>query len=265
LATLHRSFGREAFGGDPVNYDSARPPYPEATWQALRQHAGLRPGIDILEIGAGTGLATRSLLAHQPSRLVAIEPDGRLAGYLRAALPDHSLAVVAEPFETAGLPDASVDLVACATAFHWLDSVPALVRIRTLLRPGGHVGLWWNVFGEPGRPDAFHDATAQLFTGHPTSPSGGGTVELPFGLDTEARLADFAAAGLSADPPQLLRWTLRLDTGAMRRLYATYSNVTALPAEERERLLDGLAEVAERQFGGVVERNLTTSIYTARR
>lgn len=265
MATLHRSFGREAFGGDPANYDSARPPYPETTWQALRERAGLRPGIDILEIGAGTGLATRQLLAHQPRRLVAIEPDRRLAEYLRAAVPSERLTVVAEPFETAELPGSSFDLVVCATAFHWLDPVPALVRMRSLLRPGGHVALWWNVFGEPGRPDAFHDATAHLFSGHPTSPSGGGTVELPFGLDTAARLADFAAAGLVADLPEVLRWTLRLDTNAMRRLYATYSNVSALPADERARLLDGLAEVAERQFGGVVERNLTTSVYTARR
>jgi len=265
MATLHRSFGREAFGGDPANYDRARPPYPEATWQALRERAGLRQGIDILEIGAGTGLATRVLLEHEPGRLLAIEPDRRLAEYLQAAVPSDRLTVVAEPFETAELAGGSFDLAACATAFHWLDPVPALARMRTLLRPGGHVALWWNIFGEPGRPDAFHDATARLFTGHPTSPSGGGTVALPFGLDTEARLANFAAAGLLADPPQLFRWTLGLDTGAMRRLYATYSNVTALPPDERERLLDGLADVAEHEFGGVVERNLTTSIYTARR
>ena len=51
----------------------------------------------------------------------------------------------------------------------------------------------------------------------------------------------------------------------MRRLYATYSNITVLPPAERERLLDGLAKIAEREFGGVVTRNMTTSIYTARR
>jgi SAM-dependent methyltransferase len=265
MATLHRSFGREAFGGDPANYDSARPPYPEATWQALRNRAGLRPGIDILEVGAGTGLATRHLLAHDPQSLVAIEPDRRLAEYLKSTIPDGRLAVIAEPFETTGLVDTSFDLVACATAFHWLEPMPALERMRSLLRRGGHVALWWNVFGEPGREDAFHEATAHLFTGHPTSPSGGGTVALPFGLDAEARLADFATAGLIADRPEVFRWTLPLSTDAMRRLYATYSNVTALTPDERERLLDGLAEVAERQFGGVVERNLTTAIYTARR
>lgn len=123
MATLHRSFGREAFGGDPANYDSVRPLYPEATWQVLRERAGLARGIDILEVGAGTGLATRQLLAHEPARLVAIEPDTRLAAFLRNAVPDDRLTVVTESFEAAELPDASFDLVACATAFHWLDPV----------------------------------------------------------------------------------------------------------------------------------------------
>ena len=83
-------------------------------------------------------------------------------------------------------------------------------------------------------------------------------------LDTEARLSDFAATGFAADPPELLAWTLRLDPEAVRRLYATYSNVNALLPAARERLLDGLAEIAARAFGGQVERNMVTAIYTAR-
>lgn len=138
------------------------------------------------------------------------------------------------------------------------------MKIRATLRPGGHVALWWNVFGEPGRADAFHDVTAHLFVGHATSPSGGGTVELPFGLDAGARLADFAATGFVADAPEVIRWSIRLSPDQVRRLYATYSNVTVLPAGEQKRLLDGLVEVAERKFGGVVERNFTTAIYVAR-
>lgn len=59
---LARSFGKEAFGLDPQNYHTARPPYPELVWDALRQHAGLRRGISVLEIGAGTGLAPNAFL-----------------------------------------------------------------------------------------------------------------------------------------------------------------------------------------------------------
>lgn len=265
MSSLDRSFGRTAFGDDAANYHAARPPYPEAVWTALGERAGLRPGIDVLEIGAGSGIATGPLLRHDPRRLIAVEPDTRLAQFLRAGLTDPRLEIVAEPFETATLPAAGFDLVASATAFHWLDAVPALQRIADLLRPGGHIALWWNVFGDPDRADPFHDATARLFAGQKTSPSQSTTGRQEHALDIEARLADFVAAGFTADPPQFERWTLTLDPAGMRALYATYSNVTALPPTERKALLDALADIAVHSFAGRVERNMTTAIYTARR
>jgi SAM-dependent methyltransferase len=264
MSSLDRSFGRTAFGDDAANYHAARPAYPDAVWSALRQRAGLLPGIDILEIGAGTGLATGPLLRHAPHRLVAIEPDPRLAAFLAADLARPDLEILAETFETAQLPAASFDLVISATAFHWLDAVPALQQIAPLLRPGGHVALWWNVFGDSERADPFHDATTHLFAGHRSSPSQKSADRSEHGLDATARLADFAAAGLSADNPQFERWTLTLDPVGVRALYATYSHVTALPPAEREALLDSLEDVASRQFSGQVQRNMTTAIYTAR-
>lgn len=260
---LDRSFGREAFGLDAAGYHAARPPYQELVWQTLRDRAGLAAGIHILEIGAGTGLATQPLLAHNPAWLTAIEPDARLAAFLTATTPDPRLEVITSPFEAAKLPASSFDLVASATAFHWLDAVPALQRISGLLRPGGAVALWWNVFGDAKRPDPFHDATTHLFAGYRSSvsdPPG----KLPHALDLAARLADFAAAGFRADEPVLAEWTLALDPEGVRRLYATYSHINALPPAEREALLDALARVAATTFAGRVERNMTTAIYIAR-
>lgn len=264
-ASLDRNFGREAFGADPANYHAARPPYPQAAWEALVQRAGLRAGIDIIEIGAGTGLATLPLLAHDPAQLLAIEPDVRLATFLANSVADPRLEVIAESFEEIEPAPASFDLAVSATAFHWLDAVPALRRMHSLLRDGGSVALIWNVFGDSSRPDPFHDATTQLFEGHRVSTSAGGSDRPPFALDEAARLADFAAAGFAADAPQFLRWTLALDPDGVRALYATYSNVTALPAHEQTRLLDTLHYVAAQQFAGRVERNMITAIYTARR
>jgi SAM-dependent methyltransferase len=265
MSQLDRSFGRMAFGDDAAGYHAIRPPYPDSVWASLRERAGLRAGIDILEIGAGSGHATAGLLAHGPRHLLAIEPDRRLANFLRKNLSDPRLAVVTEPFEATTLSPEGFDLAASATAFHWLDAIPALQRIATALRPNGHVALWWHVFGEPGRPDRFHDATAHLFAGHATTPSQRALDRPPHALDIDARLADFIAAGFMPDAPSIERWTLRLDPVGIRALYATYSNVTALAPAARERLLDALQEIAATTFAGTVERNMTTVTYTASR
>lgn len=262
---LPLSFGREAFGADPAGYHAARPPYPDATWATLRQRAGLKPGIEVLEIGAGTGLATGPLLAHDPLHLLAVEPDARLAAYLATSQADPRLTVIQQPFETVALPESSLDLAVSATAFHWLDAVPALTRLERALRPGGAVALIWNEFGGPQRHDAFHEATSSLFAGRASSPAAGAGTRVPHSLQSEARRNDFLAAGLIPDAPQYLAWTLTLDADGVRRLYASYSNVMALPPDERERLLDGLAHIATTAFGGRIERNMVTAIHTARR
>ncbi|PII38028.1 methyltransferase type 11 [Sinorhizobium meliloti CCBAU 01290] len=261
---LARSFGKEAFGLDPQNYHTARPPYPELVWDALRERAGLRRGISVLEIGAGTGLATERLLEDQPRRLLAVEPDRRLARFLRDRLDKEELEVVETPFEKLEVPEESFDLVVSARHFTGLCR-SCSAGIHRLLRAGGAVALFWNVFGDGVRPDPFHRATAHLFLGHRTSPSGGGTTKTPYGLDVRTRLNDLTEAGFTTDEPVLIDWTLSLDPPAVRRLYATYSNVTALPQDEREKLLGGLEKVAETEFAGVVTRNMTTSVYTGRR
>jgi SAM-dependent methyltransferase len=263
--TLPRDFGRAAFGADPAGYHQARPPYPAVTWDALVERAGLAAGIDIVEIGAGTGLATGPLLAHDPARLLAIEPDARLARYLDETLADPRLKVLAAPFEAVTLPDGGFDLAVSATAFHWLDAVPALTRLKRALRPGGAVALIWNEFGDPQRHDGFHEATTNLFAGQASSPAAGHGAQVPHSMQSKARRDDFVAAGLLPDGQQYLAWTLTLDAGGIRRLYATFSNVTALPPDEREALLDALAETATGQFGNRVERNMVTAIHTARR
>src|SRR5262245_40359876 len=152
---------RRLFGGDPGAYDRGRPDYPSRVYEILTKRCGLRPGAATLEIGPGSGLATRRLLALGADPLVAVEPDERLAAYLseRLRAEGHAVELRGEPFEEAALAASSFDLVVSATAFHWLDQPVALAKAARLLRPGGWLANWWNVFGDPIGGDAFHEAT----------------------------------------------------------------------------------------------------------
>lgn len=260
---MDRRHGREAFGADPAGYHRARPGYPDWVWDLLADRCGLAPGCAAFEVGAGSGHATQALLARGAS-VTAIEPDVRLADYLEARLPSSRLEVRRRPFEQAALARGAYDLGSAFTSFHWLDQESALEAVATALKPGGAWAMVWNVYGDPDVGDPFHEATSRLMQATEDSPSAGLTGRLPFALDVEVRQADLRAAGFTDLDVTRRNWTLQLDPPGVRALYATYSPVTRLDPNARARLLDAIAEVAERQFAGHVDRNIVTIAYTAR-
>ena len=73
------------------------------------------------------------------------------------------------------------------------------------------------------------------------------------------------AAGFEQCQHELERWEARWDTTGIRALYGTFSPIARLDEARKTEILDGIAEIAERDFGGRVERTLVTSLYTARR
>jgi hypothetical protein len=202
------------------------------------------------------------LLELGANPLVAIEPDDRLAVFLREAIADAALTVVTSTFEEAVLPEATFDLGLSATAFHWLDEDLALAKVATLLRPGGWWAMVWNVFGDQCRPDPFHEATKILLDG-PVSPSAGAG-DVPFALDSEARVAAMERTNaFDSIEHQISPWSLILDPDQTVALYATYSNINIRP--DREAVLAELGRVARDEFHGRVTRNMVTSLYVARR
>ena len=259
---IPRSFGRLAFGDDPARYHRARPAYPDWVFDTLKTRCGLQSKISAFEIGAGTGTATQRLLQLGVNPLVAIEPDPRLAEFLRAHNPAAALRLIVAPFEDAGLDEAQFDLGLSATAFHWLDEGAALAKVGRLLRPGGWWAAVWNEFGDDRRPDPFHEATKELL-GAPSSPSAG-EQGVTFAMDVEARLAALSRAGAFDEGHHDARtWTLVLDWKQTVDLYSTYSNVNA--RADRDEVLIELGRIAREQFNNSVTRNMVTSLYIARR
>jgi SAM-dependent methyltransferase len=264
---IDASEGRRLFGLNPEGYGDARPPYPEAIYRFLIDQKALVPDTATLEIGAGNGLATRRLIECGANPITVVEPDVRFAPSLRAlaATTGAEMPLVQRAFEDAEFPAGAFDLVAAATSFHWLDPDAAPRKIADALKPGGHVALWWNVFQDLDRSDPFHDATRSLLSELAISPSGTPDA-IPFALDRRARESQFASTGkFDAMKYAETRWTLVLDTARVGRLYEGFSHIQRLPDAQRMRLLEQLMDVAERQFGGRVERNMTSPIYLARR
>ncbi|GAA1970249.1 class I SAM-dependent methyltransferase [Kitasatospora viridis] len=132
-----------SFGAVAADYDKARPSYPPALFEAIERLAG-RPlrGADVLDVGAGTGIATR-LLAERGARVIAVEPSAGMAAQLHAVSPQ--IPVVKGVGDELPCHDASADLITYAQAFHWTDPAKSLPEALRVLRPGGALVLFWNL------------------------------------------------------------------------------------------------------------------------
>ncbi len=259
LSSLRRE-ARTIFGSDAQGYETGRPDYPADVYDILAARCGLRAGASVVEIGAGTGLVTRRLVAAG-ARVVAVEPDQNMAAHLAAALGSN-VAIIRGTFEQAALPQDGFDLAVAATSFHWVDQGTGLPKLGRVIRPGGWAAVWWTIFDDPGRPDSFRDALgARTGDGDP-----GWQRNSQFQLDEAARRRDLAElAGLTDVSGNLIRWTAVLDTVQLRALYASMIRIRRLPAGDRRRVLDQISLLAEDDFAGRVERPFITAMYTGRR
>ena len=228
------------FDAHAAAYASARPPYPPALWQRLRELGVLRPGRRALDLGAGTGQATGPLL-DAGVEVTAVEPGTRLAARLRHAHPEATVLVTRA--EDLDLPDATFDTVVAATSIHWLDLDVVLPKVHRLLVPGGIFLVWRNVFGDPAVETQFRDRLADIVRAR-------GDRQVPR-TDTESwesTAAELTSSGLFfAEEASTYRWRMTLDEEQVRKLFTTFSDWSEDEVDQAAR--------AVRELGGQVDEH----------
>ncbi|GAA3960215.1 class I SAM-dependent methyltransferase [Actinoplanes auranticolor] len=130
-----------SFGLAAAVYERGRPPYPaEALDWLLPAGAG-----QVVDLGAGTGKLTRQI-RDRGLHVTAVEPSDGMRAELGRVLPD--VPALAGSAEAIPLSDHSADAVLCAQAWHWVDPERAVPEAARVLRPGGRLGLIWNLRDE---------------------------------------------------------------------------------------------------------------------
>ncbi len=221
----------------------------------------------MLEIGPGTGLVTRRLLAAGAS-VVAVEPNANLATFLREAFVDvgPSFEVLEAPFEEADVETAAFDLAVAATSFHWVDQESGLAKLGRAIRPGGWVALWWTLYQDPTALDEFSRAAEEILNPRRRSAAFEEADRPPFQLDAEHRLRDLQQWGGFEDlRSEVIRTPAVLDADQVRALYASVATVLQLEPDEQRLVLDELEALVRDTFGGHIERAFVTALYTGRR
>lgn len=154
LQSLYASTGgaTAVFATKADDYAAARPDYPSAVFDvlaaalshAMPQACGPQTDVQVVDIGAGTGLLTRGLLARG-WQVCAVEPNDAMRAQADAALaPIPGYRSLAGRAEALPLPTATADLITAAQAFHWFEPEAARRECARVLRPHGQVALIWN-------------------------------------------------------------------------------------------------------------------------
>jgi SAM-dependent methyltransferase len=234
-----RSFDRAA-----DEYERGRPEWPEEALDVL----DIRADATVLDLGAGTGKLTR-LLVKRYARVIAVEPLDRMRGLLEELVPGAE--ALAGRAEQIPLPDASVDAVFVAEAFHWFGGDDAGREIARVLRPNGTLVLLWNEGGgspEPSLPEAFRARLRRR------------GAEFPYGDDRWR--AALERGPFSAIAEAAVENVHQLDRETMLASAASWSWIASLPDAEREH---ELAELATHLPDGRWRVPLRTEIFWTRR
>ena len=256
-----RDLLRSTFNQDAERYNRARPGYPAGLFDDLAELTSIGPGSRVLEIGPGTGQATRPL-AERGCRVVAVELGADLAALARRNLAGFpSVDVVNAALEDWPLPAEPFDLVLAATAFHWIDPSVRVNKVADALRPGGFLATVSTHHVAGGDESFFAEVQDCYVRFDPDTPSAltlKPATDIPsahYGLDQSSR---FGPATL-----RRYEWDRRYTTAGHIDLLLTYSGHRALDPEAQCNLLDCIAHLIDTGYGGQITRRYLTELRVA--
>jgi len=242
----HREIA-ESYGSDAERYDRTRPRYPDALLDRIVAES---PGRDVLDVGAGTGIAGLAFRARG-CRVLGVEPDTRMAAFARGRGLDVEVAKF-EDWDPAGR---TFDAVVAGTVWHWVDPVAGADRAARVLRPGGRLAVFWNAFQpSPEVAEAFSEVYARVLPGVPMD------WRRLTGPDAYAGVCAPAADGIreagAFDEPEEWRfdWERLYRRDEWLDQVPTFGGHHRLPAQELDTLLTGLGDAVDAMGGSFTMR-----------
>lgn len=247
----------KAAGFDVVSntYERGRPEYPAQALRFAFDTLGIAAGTTLVDLGAGSGKFTGTL-AKSGANITAVEPIEGMRAKFRALHPGIEMREGAA--ERIPLPDQSADAVVAAQAFHWFDGPAALGEIHRVLRPGGKLGLLWNVRDES---DPLMAAITQIIDPCEDGAPRYRTMQWRRAFDTTPLFSPLQKAEFAFEQVG--------DTQMVLDRFGSVSFIATMPAPERQVILDQIAHVTReqlaRQGGGPVRLPYLATLFWCER
>ena len=227
--TVHES-AQQGFSREAEAYERGRPAYPSQATGWLVSQLGLARGRVVVDVGAGTGKLTRELLPAGAC-VTAVEPVAEMRAVLERELA--GVEVLSGTAESLPLEDATADAIVVGQAFHWFDAPQALAEFHRVLRPGGRLGLVWNVRDRRQELQRAIDEITEPLRGDTPAQAAGAWRE---GL---AQTGLFRRSGKREFP-----FALELDRDTFVDRIGSISFIAALEGEQREAVLERVRMLA---------------------
>lgn len=232
-------------------YAAGRPTYPDGIYDALDAAVPLA-GAVVADVGAGTGISARGMLARG-ARVVAFDLAPAMLDQLRGNHSGALLGTVVGDGHALPLRGESVDLVTYAQAFHWMDPAVAGPEARRVLRPGGALAVWWN--NSESRDEAWWLTQQEMLE----------VANHSYGRDYRVHdVADDLRLAFDGVTATEVPWARELDIETYLTYLSSKSYVAAL-GDRLAAFLDGQRAVLADAFpGGVVRERFVTRLWVAR-
>lgn len=253
---------RDTFLSGAVDYDSCREGYPDVVFQTAVELAHLPAAGSLLEVGCGTGQATRWFAQHGFRVLAVDRSEAMVAVAARQLAGFPHLEVRCSDFERMELRHDFDGLVA-ASSFHWLDPSDRVGRCAAALRANGALILLWNVHPFPftGFFERVQSLYEEIVPEWPAPSDATSTEErLRAVLGSLEESGSFATVEYRSHA-----WSRKLDGRSYVKLLGTHSDHRSLGDEQRDRLFAAVRALIDREFGGEIERPYRTELIVARR
>lgn len=252
---------RLTFNENVENYDKWRPTYGEELFKDIMMYSRIGQGKKAIEIGIGTGQATRPFL-ETGCELTAIELGEDLAEYSKLKFRESkNFTICNTTFEEFECPDDSVDLIYSATAFHWIPEEIGYPKVSKLLKTGGTLALFWNRPFVSRANDELHQQIQGIYQKY--RPSNSKIIEND--MEKYNRITNsIQAYGFRDIVFKLYHSSRRFSSSEYIALLNTYSDHRSMPSATKECFEEEIKEAILR-FGDVINVYDTVDLYLARK
>lgn len=247
----------ESFGEDPERYHRTRPRYPQ---DLIERIAAASPGPAVLDVGIGTGIAAEQFKAAGCG-VLGVEVDERLAEFAR--LRGHEVEV--SRFESWDSRGRVFDAVVAGQTWHWVDPEAGPVKAAEVLRPGGRIALFWNVF-QPGpevseaiaeaHRSVFPEQMAQAFSRSPLE---------TYGLMLDKAAEGIRGTGAFGETEQWRSdWKRSYTRDQWLDLMPTQGGYSRLPKDKLSELLAAVGKAVDEAGGSFTAEYATVAVTATR-